>query len=206
MTTDVEILNPMQAARKVTLWVCLLALFVAIAVIATPPAWPNLHEAMENLGRLCIVACILGRCWCTLYIGGRKGAELVDTGPYSICRNPLYFFSFIGAFGAGAQTGSLTIAATLTLVTWVVFRVVVSREEKFLKTALGDAYGRYLTRVPRFLPNPMLWRGLDVLEVRPRRVVLTFLDGLAFLVAIPIAESFEWLQNAHIIPVLAHLA
>jgi protein-S-isoprenylcysteine O-methyltransferase Ste14 len=206
MTTDVEILNPMQTARKATLWAVLIAMFVAIALVATPPAWPNLHEIMENVGRLCIAICILGRCWCTLYIGGRKGAELVDTGPYSICRNPLYFFSFVGAFGAGAQTGSLTIALVITAVTWGVFRVVVSREENFLKGALGEAYARYLTRVPRFLPNPILWRGLEVLEVRPRRVVLTFLDGLAFLIAIPIAEGFEWLQNAHIIPVLAHLA
>lgn len=206
MTTDVEILNPMQYARKVTLTVLLLGVLALIALVSTPPAWPDLHEGIEDFGLLCLLTCILGRCWCTLYIGGRKGAELVDTGPYSLCRNPLYFFSFVGAFGAGAQTGSLTIALILTAVTWGVFRAVVSREEAFLKGALGDAYARYLTRVPRFLPNPTLWRGLDVLEIRPRRVVLTFFDGLAFLAAVPIAEGFEWLQNAHIIPVLAHLA
>ena len=56
------------------------------------------------------LVCIVGRAWCSLYIGGRKKAEIVDRGPYSISRNPLYVFSFMGAFGVGAQTGSVTLA------------------------------------------------------------------------------------------------
>ncbi len=29
------------------------------------------------------------RFWATLYLGGRKDAVVVDTGPYSLCRHPL---------------------------------------------------------------------------------------------------------------------
>ena len=47
--------------------------------------------------------------WSSLYIAGRKGRELVTVGPYSTCRNPLYFFSIVGAAGMGAQSGSLTL-------------------------------------------------------------------------------------------------
>jgi protein-S-isoprenylcysteine O-methyltransferase Ste14 len=205
MTTGVETLSPMQYARKVTLLVLTLAAMALVTLVATPPAWRFFHERMENLGLLAILMCIAGRCWCTLYIGGRKGAELVDIGPYSLCRNPLYFFSFVGAFGVGAQTGSLTIAVIMTVIAWAVFRVVVGREEAFLKGALGEPYARYLVRVPRFLPNPSLWHGAEVLEVRPRRVVLTFFDGLFFLAAIPLAEGLEWLQNDGLVPVLMHL-
>ena len=160
---------------------------------------------MEAAGLALILACIAGRCWCTLYIGGRKGAELVDIGPYSLCRNPLYVFSFLGAAGVGAQTGSLTVALVFTLAAWVVFRITVSREEGFLKGALGEPYAQYLTTTPRFLPLPWLWKGQDVLEVKPRRVALTFFDGLTFLLAIPLAEGVEALQNHQILPVLLRL-
>jgi protein-S-isoprenylcysteine O-methyltransferase Ste14 len=205
MATGVEVLNPVQFIRKIALGVALLAAVVLIALVSSPPEWSTFHETVESVGLALILACIAGRCWCTLYIGGRKGAELVDTGPYSLCRNPLYFFSFLGAAGVGAQTGSLIIAAIFTFAAWAVFRIVVSREEGFLKGALGEPYARYLATVPRFLPFPWLWKGKDMLEVRPGRVALTFLDGLAFLLAVPLAEGLEMLQNHNLVPVLLRL-
>src|ERR1700759_4235786 len=41
------------------------------------------------------------RFWATLYIGGRKPDVVVDEGPYSVCRNPLYLGSLLIAVGAG---------------------------------------------------------------------------------------------------------
>ena len=205
MENGVETLSPMQTMRKIVLLLVVVAALATIALIGSPAGYETWHEVIEWLGIGLLVACIVGRCWCTLYIGGRKGAELVDSGPYSVCRNPLYFFSFVGAAGIGAQTGSLSLTVLFTVIAWAVFRVVVAREEAFLRGALGEPYAQYLTRVPRFLPNPGLWRGVDLLEVRPQRVVLTFIDGLFFLVAIPLAEGMEWLQIHGLVPVLLHL-
>jgi protein-S-isoprenylcysteine O-methyltransferase Ste14 len=78
----------------------------------------------------------------------------------------------------------------------------VSREEQHLRNRLGDAYRDYLARVPRFLPRLSLWRNVDILEVSPAAVVRTFLDACLFLVAVPLAEMFEWLQNSGFIPIL----
>jgi protein-S-isoprenylcysteine O-methyltransferase Ste14 len=205
MGAGVEVLNPVQIIRKIALGFVLLGAVGLIALASSPPNWSAFHESVEAAGLALILICILGRCWCTLYIGGRKGAELVDIGPYSISRNPLYFFSFVGAFGVGAQTGSLTVAILFAVAAWVVFRVTVAREETYLKGALGQPYQHYLSAVPRFLPYPWLWKGAEVLEVRPRRVTLTFLDSLTFLVAIPLAEGLEILQDHGILPVLLRL-
>jgi len=211
MSNETMRLSPVQAARKVALWVLVLAMVAAMAVIGTPldqrgmHEWADFHEWVEWEGRFLIAVCIVGRCWCTLYIGGRKIAELVTAGPYSMMRNPLYTMSFIGAAGVGAQTGSLVMAAVFLLIAWVVFRVVVAREEKFLINRFGAPYEDYLKTVPRFLPNIRLWNSPEWLEVRPDRVVLTFIDGLWFLAAIPLAEGLEWLQTSGYVPVLVRL-
>ena len=206
MSNDTLRLSPVQAARKAALWVLVLALVAGMGVVATPLNRARMHEWVEWVGRLLIAICIVGRCWCTLYIGGRKIAELVRIGPYSMMRNPLYTMSFIGAAGVGAQTGSLVMAVLFLVIAWVVFRIVVAREEKFLIGRFGEAYVDYLRTVPRFLPNLRLWASPEWLEVRPDRVVLTFIDGLWFLAAIPLAEGVEWLAaGPGYVPVLLRL-
>ncbi len=87
--------------------------------------------------------------------------------PYSVCRNPLYLFSFFGAAGAGAQFGSFAAALAALLATVVVFTIVVRQEERFLAQKFGETYLAYKARVPRFLPNLRLWRHVQTLEVRP---------------------------------------
>ncbi|RZJ44864.1 MAG: isoprenylcysteine carboxylmethyltransferase family protein, partial [Brevundimonas sp.] len=104
------------------------------------------HDDVEALGLALIIIAIVGRGWCSLYIGGRKKAEIVDRGPYSITRNPLYVFSFIGAFGIGAQTGSLVIGAVFAIATVLVFLRTVGREEAWLAEHFGAPYAAYCAR------------------------------------------------------------
>src|SRR5262245_55058372 len=92
----------------------------------------DVHEMLEWLGILAIIVCILGRTWCSLYIGGRKIVQFVSHGPYSVSRNPLYFFSIVGAFGVGAQLGSVVAGLVCAALAWMVFYVVVLQEEKLL--------------------------------------------------------------------------
>lgn len=167
-----------------------------LAWTAAVRAVPVLEHPVEHLGLVCILACILGRAWCSLYIGGRKKQEIVDVGPYSISRNPLYVFSFLGAFGVGAQTGSLVVAVVFAAAAYVVFRVVVGREEAFLVQTFGAPYQAYVARTPRFMPNLSLWRDDDVLSIRPVFFLRTVRDGLVFLLAVPVFESLELLQRA----------
>lgn len=195
-----------QTIRKIVLAIGIaVGIFVFAVTDSRHVTGSTAHELIEWVGFVLIVVCILGRTWSSLYIGGRKIEELVQTGPYSVMRNPLYFFSILGAAGVGAQSGSALIALICGVIALIVFRVVVGQEEKVLLERYGDIYRTFMTRVPRFFPKPSLWADDATLTIRPPRVVMTFADALVFLLAIPIAEGFEYLQDIGVLPVLLTL-
>ncbi len=192
-----------QAIRKIVLFaVIALGIFTFAVTNSRYRSGGTMHEMVEWAGIVLIVICILGRTWASLYIGGRKIDELVTTGPYSATRNPLYFFSFLGAAGAGAQAGSIVLALICGVLAYVVFYIVVLQEEKLLLQRYGEPYRAFMAKVPRFLPNPSLWKDEPTLTIRPPRVLMTFADALVFLLAVPAAEGFEYLQEIGAIPVL----
>ncbi len=151
------------------------------------------------------MAGILGRVWCTLYIGGRKNAEVVCEGPYSMVRNPLYVFSTVAAAGVGAQTGSILVALIFMAGCALAFSIVIRREERHLSGLFGEDYRAYLESVPRFLPDPRLFSDRPLLTAPSGRLYRTLGDGLMFLVAIPAFEMVEHLQGVADLPVLVRL-
>ena len=206
LTPNTLDLGAVQRIRKVAVLGALLMLIgtslVTQSIGGVDGRW---HEAVEAVGLAAIVFSIVGRAWCTLYIGGRKKADVVDGGPYSITRNPLYVFSFFGAFGVGAQSGSATIAAGFVLAALLIFRLTVAREEAFLEREFGERYAAYRARTPRFLPDFRLWRDHEELTIRPSLFLLTLRDGMVFLLAIPFFELIDLGQAAHWLKVVAHL-
>jgi protein-S-isoprenylcysteine O-methyltransferase Ste14 len=195
-----------QTRRKQTLAVALCA-GLAVCLLGQARWLPGsgVHELIEWLGVLLIVMCIIGRTWCTLYIGGRKDTELVTLGPYSISRNPLYLFSSLGAAGIGAQFGTIVLAVAAALISIAIFYVVIRQEERVLSGIHGKPYDEYRQRVPLLVPRFSLWKDADVLEVRPPRIVMTFVDASLMLLAIPISELIERLQESAILPVFFRL-
>lgn len=205
MTAENFDLQRVQRIRKAVMLIGILAV-VAVALL-TRPEWGDgeFHEGLEAVGLGLIAICIVGRAWCSLYIGGRKKSEIVDRGPYSISRNPLYVFSFIGAFGVGAQTGSVSLAVLFLAVTVAVFWFTVRREEVWLSEAFGAPYAAYVARTPRFGPDFSKWQDEGMLEIKPRFFLTTLRDGLVFLLAVPLFESVERLQDIGWLAPLLHL-
>lgn len=197
-------LGKYQQRRRLAIGAVIVLLVVALLFVRSQSTG-HFHEYIEAFGLSLIVAAIIGRMWCTLYIGGRKSAEIVRSGPYSVTRNPLYVFSSIGAMGIGAQTGSIIIAAAFGVLCYLAFSVVIRTEEKFLKQNFGQPYEAYCASVPRFFPKFSLFRDDKELIVRPDRIYRTFTDGLVFFVAYPFFEFVEYLQDIHVLPVLLRL-
>lgn len=163
------------------------------------------HDYLEMIGVVLIMVGIGGRLWSTLYIGGHKAATVIDTGPYSVMRNPLYFFSTVAASGVGMQTGSLVLGALFGFGCWLAFTIVTLREEKWLTANLGQVYVDYVNRVPRFFPKPSLYRDQKEVTFRPALLNRTWLDGLVFFISIPTFELVEFAQNSGYLPVLLRL-
>lgn len=165
----------------------------------------NAHEAIEALGFTMILLAIAGRLWSILYIGGRKSNELVASGPFSMTRNPLYFFSTVGAVGAGLVFGSMIVSTLLGVVTYLVFRFTSDREAEHLLRIFGPAYQAYADTTPAFWPNIRLYHDLPVWQFSTSALRSTFLDGLCFLAIVPGLELFELLRSNGILPVLLRI-
>ncbi len=188
------------------IWLAAMIALLACLLLFVSTAWiDGADHFIEAVGISLIGAAILGRLWCTLYIGGRKSDLVVSAGPYSIMRNPLYFFSAIGALGVGAQSGSIAVALFIGILCVLAFHVVIRREEGFLAGQFGADYQDYLARVPRFWPNMRLFRDDPMLTVHPKRLYATLMDGLVFFAALPAFEGAEYLQQTGLVPVLLHL-
>lgn len=193
-----------QSARRMVLG-CMILLICLLLVFSASDQPELRHEQIEAYGLALMLVGIAGRLWSILYIDGHKSKSVVQTGPYSVTRNPLYFFSSVAALGVGAQTGSLVVALACCVICVMSFHVVARREERYLATVLGAPYGDYIARVPRFFPNPLIYRDQPTVTFRPKILNNTLLDGLVFFASIPFFEFIEMAQESQLIPVFFHV-
>ncbi len=174
------------------------AIVAAPLLILTHPYFAQeglVFEVMENLGVLLIITCVLGRFWSILYVGRHKNRRVVTDGPYSMTRNPLYFFSTLGAFGVGLLFGKLSLALALGGGVFGLLYFTARREAAFLAAEFGPDYADYATRTPMFLPDPRLFATTPTVEVSTDALRRNLLDAFVFLSAIPLAELSETLSR-----------
>ena len=157
-------------------------------------------QALFLAGVILAVVGFCGRLWCHSYIAGRKKKVLVTDGPYSLCRHPLYFFSFVGGIGLGFCTETLSAALLFTLAFAAYYPQIIRGEETFLSDNFAG-YGEYRKRVPLFFPrwsNFVEGDGLVSVCAFRREIVATG----GFLLLIGIFEMVEALHHNDILPTL----
>ncbi|MFA6186017.1 MAG: isoprenylcysteine carboxylmethyltransferase family protein [Phycisphaerae bacterium] len=143
----------------------------------------------------------LGRMWCALYIAGYKNNTLITAGPYSISRNPLYFFSLIGAIGVALATETLLIPAVVLIFFILYYPGVIRGEEKRLATAHGELFEAYRKRVPSFFPKFPLFQEPDTYVVNPKIFRKSIYSALWFIWLIAILDIIETLHETGILRV-----
>lgn len=165
-------------------------------------SFPAAAEAMFAAGCLLAGLGAVGRIWCAQYIAGYKADRLIDKGPYSLCRNPLYFFSFLGAVGVGCCTESATLALGVAAAFALTYPGVILSEEKDLLERFGDDYRRYMAAVPRFIPRLSLFAEPREYVVTPRVFRREVFDAVWFVWLAGLLELLEVLGEAGALPKL----
>lgn len=158
------------------------------------------HEILEWVGHVLVILCVLGRGYCSAYIGGHKNDEVICEGPFSVVRNPLYVFSFIGIMGIGLQSGMITLTVLLLLGFALYYPRVVAREEAFLLHKFGDVYRNYMQKTPRWRPRWKNWIEPEYIRTQPRLLRESMRDASVFFIAFPIFEMLDMLHEYDLLP------
>ena len=104
------------------------------------------------------------RLWAIVYIGGRKGNEVVSKGPYACCRNPLYLGSLLVGLSFAFFTRSASVFVAILVLSTLYLSLVVTSEEKQLEGLFGQAWRDYVAGVPRLFPR-LAWKSEKRVEV-----------------------------------------
>jgi protein-S-isoprenylcysteine O-methyltransferase Ste14 len=176
-----------------------LALVATTAIIGPREIPLALHYLAGFAGFLCVALACLGRIWCSLFIAGHKDEVLVTSGPYALCRHPLYSLSILGAFGLGLTSRSaLLCVAVVTLITALVVYAAAC-EEQFLADAFPDEFKVYVAATPnKWIPRSAPGTVPTTLDVRPAVFWKAFLDAGAFFVLwvlVALAAEFRTLPT-----------
>ncbi len=89
--------------------------------------------------------------WC--FASLQKNQVLAANGPYALVRNPMYLGRYFLLLGMLLLVGSGWLLAAFTIVYYFYMVNRVRREEALLAPTFGEAYARYCSAVPRFLPR-----------------------------------------------------
>ncbi len=180
----------------------LILLLCFVLIVSTRPLIEVdsvLHELFDLVGELLVAVCVVGRVYCTAFLGGHKNQTLVSSGPFSVSRNPLYFCSFIGICGIALMSNHLVLVALIPMLFLVVYFALIAREEATLQQLFGADYATYCAATPRFWPRLAPFQAPDEMVVSPKLLGNAVKDGLLWFLVLPIFELIEYAQRAGII-------
>lgn len=206
----VAISTPRARGRKINKRLLIPKLFFLPAIVFAMVSQPVYIEdgfwdtTWEVVSFLVLLVASFGRVWCSAYISGRKNSELVTEGPYSISRNPLYFFSFLGFLGAGLAFEKLSVAIAFGVLFFLTHWPTILYEERKLRAKFGSVYDDYALRTPRFLPRFGLLQMPDSVTFSPAIFNRAMLDCGLIMSTFILAHFIEYAQSAHWIPVYFH--
>jgi len=81
----------------------------------------------------------------------RPATRIVDHGPYSFTRNPMYTGMSLAYLGGGLMMNSVWTLVMFPIVIALLVRFVIAREERYLSSAFGAEYDAYRKRVRRWI-------------------------------------------------------
>lgn len=184
----------------------MVAVLLIVLICISRSFWEdNVHPlttALFVLGAVLVGLASMGRLWCSVYIAGYKTDHLVTQGPYSMCRNPLYFFSLLGALGVGFASETLLIPFVILIAFVGYYPLVIKSEEAELIRLHKSEFEIYLKEVPRFFPKISLLKEPEEYIVKPIVFKRHMFSALWFIWFMGILEIIEELHDLKVLPTI----
>ena len=185
------------------------AVLLVALICLSSSLWEAKVEILSTIlflvGAVLVGIASLGRLWCSLYIAGYKKGHLVTQGPYSMCRNPLYFFSLLGALGVGFASETFLIPALIVIGFAAYYPFVIKSEEAELAKLHKNEFEMYFKKVPRFFPKISYLTEPEEYIVKPVIFRKHIFSALWFIWFLGILELIEALHELKICPTIFNI-
>lgn len=160
-----------------------------------------LGNSLFFIGTVMVGAGVLGRAWCLSHITGNKRNMVIQHGPYSLCRNPLYLFSFTGAVGIGLATKTFAFPVVILIVFVIYYPLVIKKEEAELKLKFDTEFETYMKKIKsRIIPSFRSYKGQERTEINLRSFRKGIFELIYFIISIGIFPIVETLHAMGAIP------
>jgi protein-S-isoprenylcysteine O-methyltransferase Ste14 len=117
--------------------------------------WPIILGLLITISGQAIRAATIGLAY--IIRGGKDkkvyAEELVTSGIFNHCRNPLYVGNILMLLGVGVISNSLIYVLVIMPVFIFIYHTIVLAEENYLRNKFGDSFNAYCKRVNRWLPS-----------------------------------------------------
>lgn len=135
--------------------------WVAVAMLPALGFWleVELESLIWPLGVALVLAGAALRLWSISHLGRSartrkdKARQLVTTGPFSFCRNPIYLANIIVAAGVVVLCETLWYLPICLAFFFCFYSLVVRYEENLLLQRFSAQYAAYAQRTPRWIPR-----------------------------------------------------
>ena len=137
-----------------------LPLPIVLVLLIVPPRWSSfsLSPRAALAGALVVAVGELLRLWGVHHIGvisrtrNDRLGPLIDSGPFSLVRNPLYLGNILLWLGFSISARLIWLAPFIVLLLAGEYQAIVRWEERLLESRIGPPYLDYTRRVPRWIP------------------------------------------------------
>ncbi len=184
----------------------LATLLFVVALCLTSSRWaqtlPVAGHLLGFIGWMLVGVGVMGRIWAGSYICGCKNVKLMMDGPYSLCRNPLYLFSFIGGLGAMLVTQTLLFPALFALIFLSYYQPVMRSEELVLRAIHGASFESYQRGVPLFWPRHIRFNEPEHYSMSAKQFRRFLIEVIWFIVIAALVQVLHQLHVNAFLPTL----
>lgn len=127
-----------------------------------------------------------------------SGHQLIQSGPYSMVRNPMYLGIILIGLGTVFFILELWVVALFAALFLLRYWQLFVKEEKILQEAFGRHYSEYKKRVPRIFPNPEFIFKKNIHNYLPLKLAWFKRESLSILIVLVVCLLIEFREEIKI--------